>query len=77
MSNFNFHWTKTLYLLHFSRATVVCSAGVFFGRANVFARKSAMLKLPKRGENRESQRERGGGGALPLPLPPVVYYVEI
>ena len=31
----------------------------FFGRSNVFARKSAML--PKRGGNGGSQRERGGG----------------
>ena len=30
---------------------VACSAGVFFGRANVFAPESAMLRLPKRGGN--------------------------
>jgi len=31
---------------------IACSAGVFFGRANVFARENAMLKLQKRGENK-------------------------
>ena len=30
---------------------LACSAGVCFGRANVFARESAMLKLQKRGGN--------------------------
>ena len=38
---------------------LACSTGVFFGRANVFARKSAVL--PKRGGNGESQRERWWG----------------
>ena len=36
--------------------------GVFFGRANVFARESAMLKLQKRGRNGASQEQRGRGG---------------
>ena len=49
------HFTKSVYIL-------ACSAGVFFGCANVFDRESAMLKLPKRGVNGASQRERGGGG---------------
>ena len=34
---------------------------VFFGRANVFARESAMLKLQKRGRNGASQGQRGRG----------------
>ena len=50
------------------------SAGVFIRRANVFARESAMLKLPKRGGSGASQRERGGGGEREYfffsPLPP-------
>ena len=45
------HLTKSVYIL-------ACSAGVFFGCANVFARESAMLKLPKRGGNGASQRVR-------------------
>ena len=49
------HLTKSVYIL-------ACSAGVFFGCANVFARESAILKLPKRGGNGASQRERGGSG---------------
>ena len=49
------HVTKSVYIL-------ACSAGVFFGCANVFARESAKLKLPKRGGNGGSPRERGGGG---------------
>ena len=49
------HLTKSVYIL-------ACSAGVFFGCANVFARESAMLKLPKRGGNGGSPREREGGG---------------
>ena len=49
------HLTKSVYILP-------CSAGIFFGYANVFARESAMLKLQKRGGNGASQRERGGGG---------------
>ena len=39
--------------------TLACSARVFFGRANVFARESAMLKFQKRGGNGASQRGRG------------------
>lgn len=35
--------------------------GVFFGRANSFARENAMLKLQKRGRNGASQRPRGRG----------------
>ena len=38
------------------------SAGVFIRRANGFNRESAVLKLPKTGENGASQGERGGGG---------------
>ena len=53
--NMKRHLTKSVYIL-------ACSAGVFFGCANVFDRESAMLKLPKRGVNGASQRERGGGG---------------
>ena len=49
------HLTKSVYIL-------ACSAGVFFGYANVFARESAMFKLPKRGGNGVSRRERGEGG---------------
>jgi len=53
--------------------TLACSAGVFFGLANVFARESTMLK-PKRGGNGANQRERGGGGEreekMPFFLPP-------
>ena len=49
------HPSKSVYIL-------ACSAAVFFGCENVFVRESAMLKLPKRGENGASQRERGGGG---------------
>ena len=41
---------------------LACSAGVFSGGANVFARKSAILKLP----------QRGGNGAALTPRP--VYY---
>ena len=51
------HLTKSQSCLN-----LTCSAGVFFGCANVSARESAMLKLPKRGGNGASQRERGGGG---------------
>ena len=45
--------------------------GVFFGRANVFARESAMLKLQKRGRNGASQEQRGrkGGGGDEFRLP--------
>ena len=53
--NMKRHLTKSVYIL-------ACSAGVFFGCANVFARESAMLKLPKRGGNGASQRVQGGGG---------------
>ena len=42
--------------------------GVFFGRANVFARESAMLKLQKRGRNGASQ-EQGGRGREEFRLP--------
>ena len=52
--NMKRHLTKSVYIL-------ACNAAVFFGCTNVFARESAMLKLPKRGGNRASQRERGGG----------------
>ena len=38
-----------------------CNAGVFFRRANVFARESAMLKLQKRGGNGASQRVKVPG----------------
>ena len=45
---------------------LACSAGVFFGRANVFALESAMLKLPeerrKWGESKGAGRGRGIGG---------------
>ena len=43
---------------------VACSAGVFFGRANVFARESAMLKLPEelRGEEEMGQVKGCGEG---------------
>lgn len=34
---------------------LACSAGVFFGRMNVFARESTLLKLQKSGENGASQ----------------------
>ena len=40
--NMKRHLTKSVYIL-------ACSAAVFFGCANVFARESALLKLPKRG----------------------------
>ena len=41
---------------------LACSAGVFFGRANVFARESAMSKLPE-------ERRLGESTTLPnLPL---------
>ena len=35
---------------------LACSAGVFFRHVNVFARESAMLKLPKRGGNGASPK---------------------
>ena len=41
---------------------LTCSAGVFFGCANVFARESAMLKLPEERRNGARQRKRGGSG---------------
>ena len=45
---------------------LTCSAGVFFGPANVFARESAMLKLlqerRKWGESKGAERGPGGGG---------------
>ena len=37
------------------RCVLAYSTGVFIGRTNVFARESAMLKLPKRGGNDASQ----------------------
>ena len=40
---------------------LACGAGVFIGCTNGFNRKSAMLKLPKRGGNGTSQGEGGGG----------------
>ena len=36
---------------HYFIPLLVCSAGVFIGRANGFACESALLKLPKRGGN--------------------------
>ena len=46
--------------------TLACSAGVSFGRANVFAPESAVLKLPeerrKWGELEGAGRGRGIGG---------------
>ena len=48
------HLTKSVYIL-------ACSAGVFFGCANVFARESAMLKLPKRGGNGGESKGAGRG----------------
>ena len=51
---------------------LACSAGVIYGRANVFARESAILKLPKRGGNKVSRREReerAENPLLPSPLP--------
>ena len=41
---------------------------------NVFARESAMLKLPKRGGNRASQREWGGGGEREEKMPAPKHY---
>jgi len=35
---------------------LACSAGIFFGRVNVFAQESAMLKLPKRAGNGASPK---------------------
>ena len=49
------------------RGSLTCSAGVFFGRANVFARESVMSKLQKR----EGNKGREGGSAENIsPLPP-------
>ena len=45
---FIFMWPGFVYVV------LTCSTGVCFGRANVFARESAMLKLPERGENEAS-----------------------
>ena len=42
---FIFMWPGFVYVV------LTCSTGGCFGRANVFARESAMLKLQKRGEN--------------------------
>ena len=41
---FIFMWPGFVYVV------LTCSTGVCFGRANVLARESAMLKLQKRGE---------------------------
>ena len=45
---FIFMWPGFVYVV------LTCSTGVCFGRANVFARESAMLKLPEKGENEAS-----------------------
>ena len=45
---FIFMWPGFVYVV------LTCSTGVCFGRANVSARESAMLKLPERGENEAS-----------------------
>ena len=45
---FIFMWPGFVYVV------LTCSTGVCFGRANVCARESAMLKLPERGENEAS-----------------------
>ena len=51
---------------------IACSAGVFFGRANVLLAQAPyiyMLKFEKRGENGDSQKERGGGRRVPSTYP--------
>ena len=53
---------------------IACSADVFFGRANVFLAQAPyiyiyMLKFEKRGENEDSQKERGGGWRVPSTYP--------
>ena len=56
---------------------LACSAGVFFGRANVFAREAPILKLPKErkwGESKGAGRgreERTENLLLPSPFPSV------
>ena len=58
------------------------SVGVFFRRAKVFVRESAMLKLQIRGRNEASQRgrERGRGERRereyfsPTPHPPLSFF---
>ena len=45
-----------------------CSAGVFFGRANVFARESAILKLPE--ERRKWGESKGAEGGRENRKPP-------
>ena len=47
--------TGSWYFLSF----IACSTAVFFGRVNVFARESAMLKLQNWGGNGASQKGRG------------------
>ena len=53
---------------------LACSAGVFYGRANVFARESAILKLPKRGGNKVSRREREERAEKPPPPLPLAFF---
>ena len=51
---------------------IACSAGVFFGRANVLLAQAPyihMLKFGKRGEDGDSQKERGGGRRVPSTYP--------
>ena len=52
---------------------LACSAGVFFGSTNVFARESAMLKLPedrrKWGESKRAGREKSFFSLSPPPFP--------
>ena len=55
---------------------IAYSAGVFFGRANVLLAQAPyiyiyiyMLKFEKRGENGDSQKERGGGRRVPSTYP--------
>ena len=59
--------------LHEPSVSIACSAGVFFGRANVFACESAILKLTeerrKWGESKGAGRGRGERRENPLPLP--------
>ena len=62
--NWRFGLGDTFNAMHLSVSWwLACSAGVFFGCANVFARESAMLKLPeerrKWGESKGAGRGRG------------------
>ena len=41
---------------------VACSAGVYYGRTNVFAHESAMLKLPEERWKWGESKGAGGGG---------------